>query len=126
AGARQHLARSLRDRKVGCERDRTGNSRGAGNQRFGEFCPEMTGCERDLRGPYRTPDDLPRNRERRPKRRLDVNPWKKGGKTRNAGRGASRRLLVTSGPRKFADPSNAPRMIGFRADHRRLGRETLW
>ena len=50
---------------------------------------------------------------------------KESGKTRNAGRDASRRFLVTPGQRKFADPSKAPRMSDLRATHQSLARDSL-
>src|SRR5260370_34002498 len=47
------------------ERGRAGNSERGGNQRFGEFWDEISGCERHHQGSSRTPKSICRTGERR-------------------------------------------------------------
>ena len=64
--------------ELGSERDQPANFLGFGKQRFGEFWREISGCGRNLEGPFRTPEVLSRNRERGQHLQIAANPCQTG------------------------------------------------
>ncbi len=91
------------------ERERPVNFSGSVNQRFGEFWREISGCGRNLEGPFRTPEVLSRNRERRADGQIDANPCGNGPKTQNARQPISRRRALTGLAFLSVESKQAPR-----------------
>ena len=100
AANRGSLSRSGRDRPV--------NFSGSVNQRFREFGREISGCGRNLEGPFQTPEVLSRNRERVGATRIVANPCQNWPITRNARQSISRRRALTGRWFLSAEKKRAP------------------
>lgn len=98
----------VRNDELGSERDRLVNFEGSVNQRFREFWVGIPGCGRNLEVPFRTPEILSRNRDRRVLHSIFAKPYDKRPETQNARRPISRLRALTGGSAYSVEPQKAP------------------
>ena len=97
--------------ELGSERERPVNFSGSVNQRLREFWREISGCGRNLEGPFRTPEVLSRTRERDAASRIVANPCQNWPRTRNARQPIGGRRALTGRWFLSAEKKRAPRVI---------------
>ena len=99
----------VRDDEPESERNRPVNSEGSVNQRFREFCTEISGCEGNPGGSLRTPSAISRNGERRSMDGIVVNRYDERPETKGPRRPISRRQALTGVRTELVEIRRTPR-----------------